>query len=151
MNLPPIFPGEKTPGAWKERRTELLRLLSEYEYGFTPELRLTGTSCTTPWTWTLASGVRVETHRLFFEKDGAVCEMTLVVPVVAQLPYALYDRVRRMCEDAGGRVTEQLFAEDVQLSCLFRAGEEAAFVDAVRELAAGEELARAGEPRFAEF
>lgn len=85
------------------------------------------------------------------EKDGAVCEMTLVVPVVAQLPYALYDRVRRMCEDAGGRVKDQLFAEDVQLSCLFRAGEEAAFVDAVRELAAGEELARAGEPRFAEF
>ena len=85
------------------------------------------------------------------EKDGAVCEMTLVVPVVAQLPYALYDRVRRMCEDAGGRVTDQLFAEDVQLSCLFRAGEETAFVDAVRELAAGEELARAGEPRFAEF
>lgn len=75
MNLPPIFPGEKTPGAWKERRTELLRLLSEYEYGFTPELLLTGTSCTTPWTWTLASGVRVETHRLFFEKDGAVCSM----------------------------------------------------------------------------
>ena len=85
------------------------------------------------------------------EKDGAICEMTLVVPVTVQLPYPLYERVCRMCSDAGGKVVDQLFAEDVQLTCVFRAGDEAPFVSAVRELAAGEELARAGEPRFAEF
>ena len=83
--------------------------------------------------------------------DGAIVEMTLVCPVTVQLPYALYDRVARMCTDAGGKLTDQLFTEDVQLTCTFRAGDEVAFVDAVRELAAGEELARAGEPRFAEF
>lgn len=85
------------------------------------------------------------------EKDGAVSEMTLVTPVTVQLPYALYDRVARLAADAGGRVTEQLFAEDVQLTCVFRAGDEERFCSAVRELANGEELARAGEPRFAEF
>lgn len=85
------------------------------------------------------------------ERDGAICEMTLVVPVTAQLPYALYDRVTRLCTDAGGRVTDQLFTEDVQVTCLFRAGDEEGFVSAVRELAGGEELARAGGPRFAEF
>ena len=85
------------------------------------------------------------------EKDGAVCEMTLVCPVTAQLPYALYDRVARMCTDAGGRVTDQLFTDDVQLTCVFRAGDEERFCSAVYELAGGEELARAGEPRFAEF
>lgn len=85
------------------------------------------------------------------EKDGAICEMTLVCPVTVQLPYALYDRVARMCADAGGRVTNQLFTDDVQLTCVFRAGDEERFCLAVYELAGGEELARAGEPRFAEF
>lgn len=84
-------------------------------------------------------------------EEGLVAEMTLVTPVTVQLPYALYDRVTRMCADAGGKVRDQLFADDVQLMCSFRAGDEVPFVDAVRELAAGEELARAGEPRFAEF
>lgn len=84
-------------------------------------------------------------------EEGLVAEMTLVTPVTVQLPYALYDRVTRMCADAGGKVRDQLFTYDVQLMCSFRAGDEVPFVDAVRELAAGEELARAGEPRFAEF
>lgn len=85
------------------------------------------------------------------QKDGLVCEMTLVCPVSVQLPYALYDRVTRLCSDASGKVADSLFAEDVQLTCVFRAGDEEGFVAAVRELANGEELARAGEPRFAEF
>lgn len=85
------------------------------------------------------------------ERGGLVVEMTLVTPVTVQLPYALYDRVTRLCADAGGKVTDSLFAEDVQLSLVFRSGAEAAFVAAVRELANGEDLARAGEPRFSEF
>ena len=83
--------------------------------------------------------------------EGSLCEMTLVTPVTAQIPYSAYDRVSRMASDAGGKIADSLFAEDVQLTIVFRAGDEQAFIKAVTELAAGEELARAGEPRFAEF
>lgn len=85
------------------------------------------------------------------EAAGQVVEMRLVTPVVVEMPYSAYDRVTRMVRDAGGKVADSLFAEDVQLTCRFRAGEEEPFVAALRELAAGEELARVGEPRFAEF
>ena len=85
------------------------------------------------------------------EKNGAIVEMTLVTPVTVQLPYALYDRVTRLVADCGGKVTDSLFAEDVQLSLVFRAGDETPFVAAARELANGEDIARPGEPRFAEF
>lgn len=82
---------------------------------------------------------------------GLVAQMTLVVPVTVQLPYALFDRVSRLAGDCGAHVADQLFAEDVQLSLVFCAGDEAPFVAALTELANGEELARVGEPRFAEF
>ena len=85
------------------------------------------------------------------ENDGAIVEMTLVTPVTVQLPYALYDRVTRLVADAGGKVADSLFAEDVQLSVVFRAGDETPFVAAARELANGEDVARPGQPRFAEF
>ena len=85
------------------------------------------------------------------EADGAIVEMTLVTPVVVQIPYSFYDRAARMVSDAGGRVTDSLFLEDVQLTCAFRAGDEGRFLDAVREAANGEDLARVLEPRFAEF
>ena len=97
--------------------------------------------------YTAAVQAAVENAR----ETGALAEMTLVTPVVAQIPYSAYERVLRMVEDAGGKVTDSLFAEDVQLTLAFRTGEEDAFVDALIEFAAGEELARAGEPRFAEF
>ena len=82
---------------------------------------------------------------------GGIVEMTLVTEVVVQLPYALYERVGRLASDAGGKVKDQLFLEDVQITLVFRAGEEAPFIDAVRELACGKDLCRAGKPRFAEF
>lgn len=82
---------------------------------------------------------------------GQVVEMTLVTPVTVQLPYSLYDRVTRLAAERGGRVADSLFVEDVQLSLVFRAGDEGPFLDAVRELANGEEVARAGEPRFSEY
>lgn len=84
-------------------------------------------------------------------RQGAIVEMTLVTPVTAQVPYALYDRCARLVSDAGGKVADSLFAEDVQLSCVFRAGDEQRFIDAMRELACGEDLCRAGEPSFREF
>ena len=84
-------------------------------------------------------------------RQGAIVEMTLVTPVTAQVPYALYDRCARLVSDAGGKVADSLFAEDVQLTCLFYAGDEQRFIDAMRELACGEDLCRAGEPSFREF
>lgn len=84
-------------------------------------------------------------------RQGAIVEMTLVTPVTAQVPYALYDRCARLVSDAGGKVADSLFAEDVQLACLFHAGDEQRFIDAMRELACGEDLCRAGEPSFREF
>lgn len=83
------------------------------------------------------------------ERDGAIIEMRLVTPVVVQIPYAAYDRVVRMVADGGGTVKDSLFAEDVQITCAFPTGDELPFMDALRELASGEELARAGKPRFA--
>ena len=85
------------------------------------------------------------------ERQGAIVEMTLVTRVTAQIPYALYDRVSRLAQDAGGKVADSLFAEDVQLVCTFRSGDEERFVAAVRELACGEDLCRVGEPAFSEF
>lgn len=84
-------------------------------------------------------------------RQGAIVEMTLVTPVTAQVPYALYDRCARLVSDAGGKVADSLFAEDVQLTCLFHDGDEQRFIDAMRELACGEDLCRAGEPSFREF
>ena len=84
-------------------------------------------------------------------RQGAIVEMTLVTPVTAQVPYALYDRCARLVSDAGGKVADSLFAEDVQLTCLFHTGDEQRFIDAMRELACGEDLCRAGEPSFREF
>ena len=84
-------------------------------------------------------------------RQGAIVEMTLVTPVTTQVPYALYDRCARLVSDAGGKVADSLFAEDVQLTCLFHAGDEQCFIDAMRELACGEDLCRAGEPSFREF
>ena len=85
------------------------------------------------------------------QRDGLIVEMCLVVPVVVQIPYSAYDRVTRMIADAGGKVKDSLFAEDVQLTCVFHAGDDLPFMAALREYAAGDDLARAGEPRFAEF
>ena len=56
-----------------------------------------------------------------------------------------------MAEDAGGKVQDSIFSADVQLTLAFRSGEEEPFLAALKELAAGEELAHALETRFAEF
>lgn len=84
-------------------------------------------------------------------KDGALVEMTLVTPVTCQIPYAAYGRVERMVHDSQGKIHDAIFAEDVQVNCVFHSGEEQSFLADMRELAAGEELCRSAEPRFAEF
>ena len=85
------------------------------------------------------------------EEQGLVVTMTEVTTVVVQIPYSLYDRVTRLVSDCGGKVRDQLFAEDVQLTIAFLAGSERAFLAAMTELAAGEELCRVGETGFSEF
>ncbi|WP_130811853.1 YigZ family protein [Olsenella sp. Marseille-P4559] len=82
---------------------------------------------------------------------GSVVEMTLVTSVVVQIPYSAYDRITCMVADAGGRVRDSVFAEDVQLTCTFHAGDEEAFVAAATDFANGDDICSVGEPRFAEF
>jgi len=74
-----------------------------------------------------------------------------VVPVVCVIPYSAYGRAERLVGECAGKVSDSIFAEDVQLTCVFAAGDEDRFVSAMRELAAGEELCRVGEPRFGEL
>ncbi|MDY3970393.1 MAG: YigZ family protein [Atopobiaceae bacterium] len=97
--------------------------------------------------YTAAAQAAVEAART----AGSIIEMTLVTPVVAEIPYSAYERVRRMAEDTGGKVTDSIFSADVQLTLAFRSGEEEPFLAALKELAAGEERAHALKTRFAEF
>lgn len=83
--------------------------------------------------------------------SDSVVEMTLVTRVVVQIPYSAYDRLTRMVADAGGRVRDSVFAEDVQLTCAFHTGDEEAFVTAVTDFANGDDICHVGESGFAEF
>lgn len=85
------------------------------------------------------------------QTDGALIEMTCVTPLTCVIPYAAYDRVVYLVHMHGGHIRDTIFTEDVQLSCVFRQGDEGQFVHALRELAAGEDLCRVGEPRFERF
>lgn len=80
--------------------------------------------------------------------QGMLVEMTLVTPVTCVIPYSAYGRVERLVGECAGHVRDSLFTDDVQLTCVFRAGEEERFVAAMRELAAGEDLCLVGEARF---
>ncbi len=84
-------------------------------------------------------------------EQGLIAEMTLVCRVVATIPYSLHDRVRDLAERSGAHVVGTDYAADVHLTLAFRAGKEAAFVSAMRELANGEELCEIFAPEFAEF
>lgn len=82
-------------------------------------------------------------------EQGLIAEMTLVCRVVATIPYSLHDRVRDLAERSGAHVVGTDYAADVHLTLAFRAGKEAAFVSAMRELANGEELCEIFAPEFA--
>lgn len=85
------------------------------------------------------------------EAEGLLLQMTLVTRVTCVIPYAAYDRVLRLVSDCGGKVKDSIFAEDVQLTCAFRAGEEERFTSAMRELANGKDLCLVAAPTFSEF
>lgn len=80
--------------------------------------------------------------------QGILVRMGLVTRVTACIPYAAYGRAERLVEECGGRVRDTAFSEDVQMDCSFPAGQEAAFVAAMRELMAGEDVCLVGQPRF---
>lgn len=80
-----------------------------------------------------------------------VVTMTQVVRVTCVLPYSAYGRAERLVADCGGKIKDSIFAEDVQLTCAFLAGDEARFVASITELMAGEDVCLVGEPQFAEF
>ncbi len=97
--------------------------------------------------YTAATQAAVETAH----SEGLLVTMTQVTCVTCVLPYSAYGRVERLVADCGGKVKDSLFAQDVQLTIAFRAGEEEPFVAAMRELMAGEDLCLVGEPTFSEF
>jgi uncharacterized YigZ family protein len=85
------------------------------------------------------------------QRDALLVRMTAVTRVTCVIPYSAYDRVTRLVSDCGGKVKDSVFAEDVQLTCAFRTGDEARFIAAMRELANGEDLCLVGDPAFAEL
>lgn len=82
---------------------------------------------------------------------GAFVEMTEVVPVTVPVPYARYEQVLRLAEDAGAHVADTAFAADVTLALVFRAGAEEAFLAQLKELMNGEQPAQVGPSSFDEF
>ncbi|MFC2704489.1 MAG: IMPACT family protein [Olsenella profusa] len=83
--------------------------------------------------------------------EGSIVRMALVTRVTATIPYGAYGRVERLVATCGGRVRDIIFAEDVQMNCVFLSGTEEAFVSALAELSAGRDLCLVGEPAFGEF
>jgi uncharacterized YigZ family protein len=85
------------------------------------------------------------------EQAGLLITMELVTPVTCAVPYSAYGRVEHLVKACSGKVSDVIFSEDVQLNCLFRTGDEDRFVSLIRDLAAGEDLCKLGNPRFGEF
>lgn len=83
--------------------------------------------------------------------EGQIVEKTLVTPVTVRLPYASLDQVRYMVEQAGGKVADAAYAQDVTLSVAFRSGGETAFLAALSDRFSGHISADASPARFAEF
>lgn len=78
-------------------------------------------------------------------------EFTSCVDVSCRVPYHLFEQVRRLAVDAGGKVGEPQFTHEVLLPVLFKEGSELGFVEAVGELARGENLCDVGRARFCAF
>lgn len=85
------------------------------------------------------------------QEEGLVVSRQAVVPVCLCVPYGWYERVLSLAEKTGGKVRDRLFTDEVQVTVAFRAGDETVFVDAMVELAGGEDLCVVGEVRFEAF
>ncbi len=82
---------------------------------------------------------------------GQLVEMTSVVSVTVTVSYPQYEQVLHMVEQAGGKVADTAYTDEVTLSLVFKMGGEHAFVAALRERMAGRERVEVSAPRFAEF
>ena len=82
---------------------------------------------------------------------GQIAEMTSVVPVDVHVSYPQYEQVLHLAEGSGAHVAGTDYTDAVTLHLVFRAGEELAFRDRMRELMAGREDIETGKPVFAEF
>lgn len=80
-----------------------------------------------------------------------IAEYTSCVTVTCRLPYARYEQVLHLAEDAGGKSLGTEFGADVRLEVLFKESDAPIFAGAVRELARGEELCELGSARFCRF
>lgn len=96
--------------------------------------------------------VRAYTEAVQAALAGAqIAEYTSCVTAACRLPYARYEQVLRLAEDAGGKSLGADFGADVLLRALFKEGDAPAFAATVRELSRGEELCELGEARFCRF
>lgn len=83
--------------------------------------------------------------------QGALVEMTNVVPVEVQVPYNLYERVQDLALRQGAHVQSCTYAADVSLQLVFKAGEQEGFLVAMSELSAGRDCCSVSDAHFAEF
>lgn len=82
---------------------------------------------------------------------GQLAEMAEVVAVELAVPYNLHDRVRDLAERSGAHIADTIYAADVTLKLVFRAGDEGGFVAAMREVMAGQDICHLSASTFAEF
>lgn len=85
------------------------------------------------------------------QAEGDLVNMRSITKVVTCIPYSAYDKVRRIAEDAHGKVEGSLFTDEVQLTLVFCTGDEHAFCSAMKEFANGEDLCVVHEPIFGPF
>ena len=82
---------------------------------------------------------------------GKLVEMTSVVSAVVTVAYSQYEQVLHMVEQAGGKVSDTAYTDEVAISIVFKAGDEQPFLTALRERLAGRERVEVSGPRFDEF
>lgn len=81
-------------------------------------------------------------------EEADVAEYALCTTVRLALDYGSYAKVAHMAAAAGGHVEEATFGEGVELPVSFRAGEQTAFVEDVRELTGGRARIACDPPEF---
>ena len=97
--------------------------------------------------YTAATQAAVEDAR----QKGYIVEMTSVVHVSLTVSYPLYDKVLRLATDSGAKVLDTQYSDTVTLRLVFKEGEQQPFVDALREIMNGQDIAHVSQPQFAEF
>ena len=97
--------------------------------------------------YTAATQAAVEDAR----QKGYIVEMTSVVHVSLTVSYPLYDKVLRLATDSGAKVLDTQYSDTVTLKLVFKEGEQQPFVDALREIMNGQDIAHVSQPQFAEF